>query len=242
MIANHVSPSGRSTVTPVPARSWLSRYWLWVLSLILGMYVGLPFLAPAFMQIGWTGPGNFIYLVYSTQCHQLPQRSFFLFGAKTMYSLTEIQAAWENTNDPMVLRQFIGSDLVGWKVAWSDRMVSMYTSTFIGSLVYGLFRKKIKRPLPVWAFVLLVLPMAMDGGSHLVSDLAGIGNGFRDTNTWLAALTNSAFPASFYAGDSLGSFNSWARLITGVLFGLGVVAFALPYVDEMFSTTPRQGG
>ena len=64
----------------------------------------------------------------------------------------------------------------------------------------------------------------------MLSDLAGIGQGFRDTNLWLAFLTNNAFSASFYAGEALGSFNSWMRLVTGILAGLGIVWFIFPYV------------
>jgi uncharacterized membrane protein len=56
------------------------------------------------MLIGWTGVGNGIYFVYSFFCHQLPERSFFFFGENTMYSLSQIQAAWQNTVDPMILR------------------------------------------------------------------------------------------------------------------------------------------
>jgi hypothetical protein len=72
-----------------------------------------------------------------------------------------------------------------------------------------------------------------------VSDLAGIGQGFRDSNAWLAAITNQAFAPSFYAGDALGSFNAWMRLLTGILFGLGVVWFGFPYLDEAFIAPVR---
>jgi hypothetical protein len=72
----------------------------------------------------------------------------------------------------------------------------------------------------------------VDGGTHAVSDFAGIGQGFRDTNTWLAMLTNNVLPATFYAGDALGSFNSLMRFITGFLAGLGIVWLAFPYVFQ----------
>ena len=218
---------------------WLCRHWLLGVSLLLGLYAGLPWLAPLFMKLGWTGAGNAIYLIYSTQCHQLPQRSFFLFGLKPMYSLAEIQAVWEATDNPLILRQFVGNPEMGWKVAWSDRMVSMYTGLFVFGLLYGLLRKRLK-PLSLWGFALLILPMVVDGGTHMISDLAGIGQGFRDSNAWLAALTNRAFPVNFYAGDALGSFNSQMRLITGVLFGLGAVWLAYPYVESAFADTARQ--
>ena len=68
--------------------------------------------------------------------------------------------------------------------------------------------------LPWWGFVLLLLPMAFDGGTHFISDIiGGIGGGFRYSNLWLAVLTGNVFPATFYVGDALGSFNSWMRFV-----------------------------
>lgn len=186
------------------------------------------------MHIGWNEAGRAIYFIYSFFCHQLPERSYFLFGQKSMYSLTEIQTVWKKTLDPMILRQFIGNEVMGWKVAWSDRMISFYTSIWLFALAWSPFRRKVK-PLPWWGFVLLLLPMVVDGGTHLLSDLAGIGNGFRDTNQWLSVLTNGVFPSSFYIGDALGSFNSWMRLLTGLLAGLGIVWFAFPYMEASFA-------
>ena len=212
----------------------LARHWLLVLNLLIVIWVGLPWLAPVFMHWGWTQAAHAIYFFYSFQCHQLPERSFFLFGKQTMYSLLEIQKAWRNTNDLFILRQFIGNPEMGWKVAWSDRMVSMYTGTFLFSLLYGLVRKWLK-PLSFWGFALLLFPMAVDGSAHAISDLAGIGQGFRDSNAWLATLTGNIFPSMFYAGDALGSFNSWMRLITGLLLGLAVVWLAYPYFNQTFA-------
>jgi uncharacterized membrane protein len=148
-----------------------------------------------------------------------------------MYSLREIQSAWQNTANPLILRQFIGNEIMGWKVAWSDRMVSFYTSIWIFAALWYPFREKIKT-LKWWGFAILLLPMALDGGTHMVSDFAGFGNGFRDTNMWLAALTQNALPATFYAGDALGSFNSLMRFITGLLAGLGIVWLAFPYIFQ----------
>jgi uncharacterized membrane protein len=216
----------------------LSRRWIIVFGIILGLYAGLPFLAPVFMKLGWDNPARLIYIIYSLLCHQLPQRSYFLFGPKLTYSLPVIQSAWQNTVDPIVLRQFIGNSGMGWKVAWSDRMVSMFISIWLFGLLWWPLRHRLK-PLPWWGLVLFLLPMAVDGTSHLISDLAGIGQGFRDTNIWLATLSLNAFPASFYAGDAWGSFNSLMRLLTGVLFGLGVVWFSFPFINEAFSETQR---
>jgi uncharacterized membrane protein len=212
---------------------WLSKYWVWLASLLLGIYALAPFLAPVFMAVGLSIPGKVIYWVYSFLCHQLPERSYFLFGPKISYTLSEIQAAWKNTNNIIILRQFIGNSHMGWKIAWSDRMVSMFTSLWFFGMLWGILKKKIKL-LPWWGFVLFLLPMAMDGTTHFISDLAGIGQGFRDSNAWLAMLTNHLLPTAFYAGDAWGSFNAWMRLITGLLFGLGMVWFGFPYIDEAF--------
>ena len=116
-----------------------AKHWLLLFNVIIGLYVWLPWLAPLFMKLGWESAANAIYIFYSTQCHQLPERSFFLFGDKFMYSLAEVQAAWRNTNNPLILRQFIGSETMGWKVAWSDRMVSMYTTIFLSACCMAYF-------------------------------------------------------------------------------------------------------
>jgi uncharacterized membrane protein len=208
--------------------------WFTLFGIAVGLYVVLPFLAPAFMAIGWNSAGKAIYFVYSFLCHQLPERSYFLFGSKFTYSLPEIQAAWRNTTNPLILRQFIGSPEMGWKVAWSDRMVSMFTSTWIFGLLWFPLRRRFPK-LPFWGLVLFLLPMLLDGTSHMISDFWGIGGGFRDTNLWLAILTNHVFSPSFYAGDAWGSFNSLMRLLTGISFGLGIVWFGFPYVNESFS-------
>ncbi|MHB8778167.1 MAG: hypothetical protein ACYC6R_10445 [Anaerolineales bacterium] len=144
-----------------------------------------------------------------------------------MYSLTEVQSAWQDTINPMILRQFIGNESMGWKIAWSDRMISFYTSVWFFAVAWSPFRKKIK-PLSFLGFALILLPLVLDGSTHMLSDLAGIGQGFRDTNQWLAILTNNFFHATFYAGDALGSFNSIVRLITGMAAGLGIAWLALP--------------
>ena len=207
---------------------WIGDHWFETFLILYGLWVFIPFLAPLFMQIGWTGAGKAIYFIYSFFCHQLPERSLFLFGKKSMYSLYEIQAAWQDTINPMILRQFIGNEFMGWKVAWSDRMISLYTSVWLFASAWFPFRRKIK-PISWWGFVLLLLPITVDGGTHAISDFAGIGQGFRDKNEWLVALTNNSLPTTFYAGDALGSFNSLMRFVTGLLAGLGIVWLAFPY-------------
>jgi uncharacterized membrane protein len=213
---------------------FLPRYWILLVIILLGMYTFLPFLAPIFMHIGWSGAGKVIYFIYSWFCHQLPERSFFLFGTHFTYSLAQVQNAWGQTTNPAILRQFIGNPELGWKVAWSDRMVSMFTSLWLFSILGWLIRRRIKR-LPWWGLVIFLLPMAVDGTSHFVSDLAGIGQGFRDANLWLQVLTQHLFPVSFYVGDGWGSFNSLMRLLTGIMFGIGIVWYTYPKLENIIT-------
>lgn len=209
----------------------------WLIFVIIGLAVfnGLPFLAPLFMKLGWDTAGSLVYLAYSPLCHQMAQRSFFLFGPQgfQMYNANQLPVDYTSPLAPLLLKAFTGNAALGWKVAWSDRMVSMYGSPLIAAVSYAIARKfGVVRAMPWWGLALAALPMALDGGSHFVSDFAGVSAGFRDTNAWLAVLTNHIVPAAFYSGDALGSFNSWMRLLTGLIFGVGIGWFALPYMDE----------
>jgi uncharacterized membrane protein len=218
---------------------FLNKYWFLVFSLSYGMFVGLPFIAPVLMELGLAKAANVIYTIYSFLCHQFPQRSFFFFGEKFMYSLAEVQDAWQVTINPLVLRRFLGNPEMGWKVAWSDRMISMYTSILLVSWIWYPFRKRLAN-FPIWGFFIFLIPMALDGTTHMISDFAGIGQGFRDHNVWLAEITNYQFLPAFYSGDGIGSFNSWMRLVSGLSFGIGVVLFGFPYLDEVFESNLAQ--
>lgn len=202
--------------------------------IVLGLWNLLPWLAPVLMHCGWEGPAHAIYTLYLLFCHQLPQRSWFLFGPEFSYTREEILLAWRGTTapvPPLLMRAFIGNPDMGWKLAWSDRMVSFYGGWFLFGLLYVLLRPR-WRGHGLGTAVLLMLPLAVDGGSHMLSDLGGLREGFRETNAWLAALTGHALPAAFYAGDQWGSFNSLARLLTGLLAAWGVIGFAFPYLDR----------
>ncbi len=109
----------------------------------------------------------------------------------------------------------------------------MYGAIWLSMFFWKPLSKRVS-PLPLWAFALFTLPVAIDGGSHFISDLMGLGVGFRETNTWLATLTGNTFPLWFYATDVIGSFNWYMRLITGAIFGIGLVAFAFPYFESSF--------
>jgi uncharacterized membrane protein len=214
------------------------RHWLLFVGLALGIWTLLPWLAPILMRLGWYQPAWWIYFIYGLFCHQLPQRSWFLFGPSLTLSAGEIQAATGASGDFFALRQFLGTSELGWKLAWSDRMVSFYGGWFLFVLLYGLLRGRVPGLRPIgrglrWqTAVLLMLPMAVDGITHMISDLWNMTIGFRQSNAWLAVLTSNALPPTFYAGDAWGSFNSLARLVTGLLAAFGLIFWLLPLVDR----------
>lgn len=220
---------------------WTSRHWLALFIAVYGAWVLAPFLAPIFVKTGATQFADATYTVYSFFCHQLPQRSLFVFGDKPMYSLAEIKAAWP-LDGFAGLRQFTGNSTFGYKIAWSDRMISFYGSIWIGALIFAFVRRR-ARGLSVLAWIVIgILPVALDAGTHFINDIVAetTGTGFRDTNAWLAALTGNIFPSAFYAGDALGSFNSDLRWLTGILFGLTTVAFLFPFIEEAMRDVQMQ--
>jgi uncharacterized membrane protein len=62
-----------------------AKYWVLVIGFFLGLYAFLPLLAPILMASGITGPSNLIYSGYRFACHQLPSRSYFIFGQQMAF-------------------------------------------------------------------------------------------------------------------------------------------------------------
>lgn len=209
-------------------------HWLLILNAALGVFVGLPWLAPVLMRLGQETPARLIYLLYSPFCHQLPERSWFLFGHSFTYPLADIQRLTGGDTSFFALKHFVGNTGMGWKLAWSDRMVSFYG----GWLLFGLVYAVVRRLRPCWrglrwqAAALLLVPMAIDGVTHAISDLWGVEQGFREANSWLVSITGNLLPATFYGGDAWGSFNSLARLVTGLLAAAGLILWLLPSINR----------
>ncbi len=236
-----MSTTSQPNLRPLYMTRALIRHWLLIFIVFYGLFNLLPILAPVLMKIGWSAGGNAIYTFYSALCHQMAQRSFFLFGDHIMYEIDQlpVNLTGNTGTDTLLLRAFRGNETIGWKVAWSDRMISLYAGIWLVGLVYWIashFRPQ--RPISIWLAGLLVIPIALDGGTHMISDMAGgLVEGFRYHNAWLATLTGDAFPESFYRGDSVGTFNSWMRLLTGLLLAGGAVWFAFPYMDHYAQST-----
>lgn len=221
-----------------------SRHWLAFFNFFIGLYVGLPMLAPVLMNAGITGPANIIYTVYSPMCHQMASRSFFLFGEQYAYpraiadsSLTPIEAymptlpEFSNASpDPaewtsflLPARQFKGNEQMGYKMALCARDIAIYGFVLIGGLLYGVLRRFYKiKPLPLWAFILFGMgPIALDGFSQLFSQYG--------TASPALNFFNTVFP--------LRESSPLLRTLTGAIFGFMLVWLAYPHVDAGMQQT-----
>ena len=183
---------------------WLMAHWVGALNALFLLYVGLPLLAPALMAAGAEAPARFIYAIYRPACHQLPERSFFLFGPQLIYHRSELPADGVADSDNIFIRRrYIGDPEHGYKVAICERDVAIYGSMFLMGLLFALLRGRLPK-LKARYVLLFALPMAVDGITQLV--------GLRESNWTL-------------------------RLITGGLFGVGLVWFAYPYIEEAMRRT-----
>ncbi len=104
--------------------------------------------------------------------------------------------------------------LLGHQVAFCHRESAMYISLFMGGLLYAWLRQRIKiRPISPWITLLLLMPLAFDGTTHLINELLPFLNLRSDMN-------------------AVGSFNWWLRMLTGVLFGVAFVLGVYPRLDQ----------
>jgi len=108
---------------------WGLKHWVLLFIVLFGFVNILPFIAPVFMTLGWTEPANFIYTIYSPLCHQMAQRSFFLFGEQPMYNITEmpITLIGNILTDMTTLRTFIGSFVLLLAPITIDGMTHMFS-------------------------------------------------------------------------------------------------------------------
>lgn len=192
---------------------WLSRHWLALANSFVLLYVGVPFLAPLFMRIGWVGPARVIYTLYSALCHQLAFRSWFLFGEKLVYTREEFVAHLGLADQDWVTqfdqaRRFLGDETLGWKIALCQRDLAIYLAMLLAGLVFVYLRRRraIQSMSFVWFVLIGIIPIGLDGGSQFLSLLV------------------PAFPAR----ESVWQL----RTLTGALFGFSIIWLAYPHIEQ----------
>jgi uncharacterized membrane protein len=174
--------------------------------------------------------GQTIYRFLAPHNHQLPQRSYFLFGQNSLVQTYSREQVLQLGADPYNLQGFIGNPEIGYKTALNQRMIAIFTGIFIGGLIWAIAGQRPQLSF-IW-FLPFALPLIFDGLSHLVSENSS--EGFRQSNAWAAALTGGGFPASFYVGTTVGTLNWLLRTVTGLLFGLGLAWFLFSYLARRF--------
>jgi len=141
-----------------------AKHWLFATNALVAASVGLPVLAPALMARGHERAGRAIYTLFGPFCHQLPERSFFLFGRQPVYSLQEL----EQLIGPEVPLRYIGNPALGFKMALCQRDMALYLAMLVFGLAFRLIRGRL-RPLPLRLFVLLAVPITLDGLGQLLA-------------------------------------------------------------------------
>lgn len=202
---------------------WLSKYYIWIISFFLLLYVGLPFLAPVFLKNGAVIPAKVIYTIYKPLCHQLAFRSWFIYGEQPFYprelaGLNQILSYEDITNETVVdiraAQKFTGNEIVGYKVALCERDTAIYASMLLFALAFIISGRRIKSlPWYFWLFIGLI-PIAFDGGSQLPS------------------LANN-LPAWIPLRES----TPLLRTVTGTLFGFTTAWYLFPLIEESMAET-----
>lgn len=215
----------------------LTRNWLRIFLIFLTIYVSLPVAAPILMRIGLTAPAHVIYTIYTPFCHQFGFRSFYLFGEQAVYprayaetglksyeemtaNIPQLQFAPEDEFKlewTLAHKFFLGNEQMGYKLALCERDNMIWAMMLVGGLIYALppIRRKL-RPIPLWIYVIAgVLPIALDGGSQLLS--------YPPFSFWEIRETTPFF-----------------RSLTGALFGLMTAWLAFPYLELAMRDTRRQ--
>jgi uncharacterized membrane protein len=204
---------------------WISKNYIHVFNILIALYVGVPFLAPVFMKNGAVVPANLIYRFYSIMCHQLPYRSWFLYGEQAYYprQLAGISGVLSyeqvmNISEINVFndRQFTGNEVVGYKVALCERDIAMYGAMLIFGIGFALSGRRI-RSVPWYLWVLIgLVPIGIDGFSQLPSVIPGL-------PSWLPIRESTPL----------------LRTITGTLFGVMTTWYLYPMIEETMKETRR---
>jgi uncharacterized membrane protein len=202
---------------------WFTNHYMLVFNLLVFLYVGIPFTAPALMNAGITGPARIIYTAYGAVCHQFAFRSWFLFGEQAAYPraaaqvegyLSYGQATGLNEEDVFQARSYLGDEGVGYKVAFCERDVAIYGGILFFGVLFTLTGRRLPS-LPWYFWILLgILPIALDGVSQLLSQ--------PPLNLW-------AYRES----------TPFLRTLTGFLFGFSTAWFGYPQVEEAMRDTRK---
>lgn len=225
---------------------FLTRHWVRIALVIIGIYAGLPYVTPMLMKIGLTGPANMLYTLYSPFCHQFAFRSAFLFGEQPFYPRYNTGSAFNSFESYVAgIPEFapdrvypffgaVGENLEGFsagfqgaarffvgneQMGYKMTLCARDVAIYSGIFVGGLIYARFRRclrPVPLWLYVLLGLAPI---GIDGFSQLLG----YPPFNLWPPRETLPEF-----------------RVLTGALFGLMNAWLGFPYLELSMRETQEQ--
>lgn len=163
---------------------FIVKHWLTLVNVAVIIFILPILLAPFFKSTGspiLLSIANAIMFAYHATCHQLPERSLFIFG---------------------------------YEMAVCARCFAIYVSFLAGGLLFYFLKDRVK-PWDIKLYIILCIPMAIDGFAQLFG--VPIPRGFDANGLVWSTLSNNGM-----------------RLITGAIFGLSSALFTLPYMQEIF--------
>ena len=202
---------------------FFSKYYVLIFSLLLSLFIAIPFLAPVLEKENHPAAANVIYKAYRIICHQLAFRSFYLYGEQPFYPrelahldgyLTYEDITGSDVIDLEYARVFFGDETYGFKVAICQRDVAIYGSMALFGLIFQLRGKRIKKLKWYWWFVFALIPIGIDG----VSQIPSLSTGWP---AWMPIRESTPF----------------LRILTGTLFGGFTGWYMFPLMEESIKET-----
>jgi uncharacterized membrane protein len=175
----------------IALNGWLERHWVTLLTVVSGVFIALPLLAPVLALTGHERSSAAIYFAYRITCHQLPQRSWFMGGPAVVHDWPAVQpyVAQPEAGPLMAFHAPLGNAALGYQLGFCQRDTAIYLAVFFTILAYGILRRRrVFGPMPLRLYVLLALPMAIDGVTQLL--------GLRESTPLIRTVTGALFGAA----------------------------------------------
>jgi len=158
------------------------------------------------------------YDAFGYTCHQKMSRSFCVFSDGAGYWIADcLQQNGVFLSTAMDRRAVeVQTDTaLGYKIPVCARDFGLYGAMLIGALIYPRFRRVDERnTYPAIWLIIAIIPLALDGGIQLVSELGLLPFVYESTNA--------------------------IRLATGVIAGVTASFYAIPILMNLFSSTPKE--
>jgi uncharacterized membrane protein len=152
--------------------SGLARHWLALFILGVGVFSALPIAAPLLSLAGRDRAASAIYVAYRVTCHQLPHRSWFIAGRDTHYDWDTVSAYMGFSADDREIQAFhkpIRDPELGYQVAYCQRDTATWMTLWAAAVAYAAVRHRRRiKALPIWAYLLALVPLAVDGGIQML--------------------------------------------------------------------------